>query len=456
MATFTINEYIINRKRIGKGSFSSIYKAYNTKNNNIYAIKEIFIDKKQNKSNVKRELNVLKTLDHPNIVKLHDVIIDTNYNNIYFVFDYYPKGDFAKFLNNKPLKEKYSKKYLQQLSNGLEYLLSKNILHRDLKPQNILLTDEFNIKLTDFGFAKQFDQNSLISTLCGSPMYMAPEIINKKDYDNKSDLWSVGIILYQMVYGTVPYNVNNFLDLIKNVNSKEIQYNINDIKVSDNCINLMIGLLTKDPKHRITWEEFFNHKWFYENTLLREENNLLEISISNNSLPNLGNFNINEKQFCSFTYESVIEENDNENIIDISSKIKNENENKNEQLTDDIELTFLESLETSYETTTDYESAEENEDNSKKHNMILSLDNDSKPSEGIDIQKQKKYSIQNFDSRLMKNSLNEYEVIDQFDMKPCSLPVNNKTITESFKEYLYSSIGLIKDSYNYISNNKSI
>ena len=106
-STFIVNEYIINRKRIGKGSFSTIYKGYSTKNNNIYAIKEITIDKKQNKSNVKRELNVLKTLDNPYIVKLHDVIIEINYNNIYFILDYYPKGDLAKFLNHKPLKEKF-------------------------------------------------------------------------------------------------------------------------------------------------------------------------------------------------------------------------------------------------------------------------------------------------------------------------------------------------------------
>ena len=91
MSTFLVNEYIINRKRIGKGSFSTIYKGYSTKNNQVYAIKEIVVDKKQNKSLVKRELSVLKTLDHPSIVKLHDVIIDTNYNNIYFVLDYYPK-----------------------------------------------------------------------------------------------------------------------------------------------------------------------------------------------------------------------------------------------------------------------------------------------------------------------------------------------------------------------------
>ena len=120
-------------------------------------------------------------LSHPNIVKLYDLIVDTSYNNIYFVFDYFPKGDFAKFLDNKPLKEKYCKKYAKQLADGLRYLLDNNIIHRDLKPQNILVTNELDIKITDFGFARKFDNGVLFNTLCGSPMYMAPEIINKQD-----------------------------------------------------------------------------------------------------------------------------------------------------------------------------------------------------------------------------------------------------------------------------------
>ena len=117
MSTFLIKDYVVSRKRIGKGSFSTIYKAFNTKDNNEYAIKEVLIDKKSIKSNVKREFLVLKKLDHPNIVKLHDLIIDTNYNNIYFVFDYFKNGDLAKFLDDKPLKEKFCRKYSKQLAD---------------------------------------------------------------------------------------------------------------------------------------------------------------------------------------------------------------------------------------------------------------------------------------------------------------------------------------------------
>ena len=503
-STFIVNEYIINRKRIGKGSFSTIYKGYSTKNNEIYAIKEITIDKKQNKSNVKRELNVLKTLDNPYIVKLHDVIIDTNYNNIYFILDYYPKGDLAKFLNHKPLKEKYCRKYMKQLALGLEYLLNKDILHRDLKPQNILLTNEYNIKITDFGFAKQVDKNSLITTLCGSPMYMAPEIINKKDYDIKSDLWSVGVILYEMIYGSVPFNVSNFLELIKNINNKDITFNHKKIKPTSECLELMKQLLIKDPKNRITWEAFFNNKWFLNDELMVQENNLLEISMSSsNSIPNIKNFK-NERQFCSFTYESYIETKNNNlsdlgssksinnssnnfnnssnknisnfykklnkdfsnDLIENSKKEINKNnifynneflqneihKDKNNDVIDLENINFLDSLENDtsfYETDSDNESDseylsadDEKEENfENKHNNI---DLNYKRSKPINIIKKK------------INNSDEFEIIDGSVLKQQSLPVPNKTVTESLKEYLYSSINLIKQSYNYVSSNKSI
>ena len=456
-STFIVNEYIINRKRIGKGSFSTIYKGYSTKNNKIYAIKEITIDKKQSKSNVKRELNVLKTLDNTYIVKLHDVIIDTNYNNIYFILDYYPKGDFAKFLNHKPLKEKYCRKYMKQLSQGLEYLLNKDILHRDLKPQNILLTNEFNIKITDFGFAKQIDKNSLITTLCGSPMYMAPEIINKQDYDLKSDLWSVGVILYEMAYGCVPFNVGTFLELIKKMNTKDIEFTHKRIKLSEDCLDLMKSLLTKDPKKRINWDEFFSHKWFLNDELLKQENNLLEISFGGSlTMPSLSNIK-NDKQFCSFTYESIVQ---NKNLSSSESSeykksvLENENTKKNENNTidgDDIgDINFLDSLSenesTIDESDSEYLSMEETELTQIKINKEL-FESDFK------YERSKPINIKN--EKITKSD--EYEILDISQIKPQSLPVRNtRTVTQSLKEYLYSSINLIRQSYNYVSSNKSI
>ena len=441
-STFIVNEYIINRKRIGKGSFSTIYKGYSTKDNRIYAIKEITIDKKQNKSNVKRELNVLKTLDNPYIIKLYDVIIDTNYNNIYFIIDYYPKGDLSQFLNHKPLKEKFCRKYMKQLAQGLEYLLNKDILHRDLKPQNILLTNEYNIKITDFGFAKQIEKNTLITTLCGSPMYMAPEIINKQDYDIKSDLWSVGIILYEMVYGHVPFNVGTFIELIKKINSNNIDFSNKKINLSEECLDLMKSLLTKNPKKRIEWSQFFNNKWFLNDELLKQENNLLEISFNNSvSIPNINNYK-NDRQFCSFTYESIVQT----NKLDF---FENKQSNNTNSLNNIYDINFLDSFgEESMsidDTESEYVSIDEDDLNEfRKDNTELFENN-------LKIGKSKPINIQN-------NKSDEYEILDISQIKQHSLPINTntKTVTQSLKEYLYSSINLIKQSYNYVSSNKSI
>ena len=109
-----------------------------------------------------------------------------------------------------------------------------------------------------------------------------------------------------MVYGQVPYNVGTFVELIKNINKGKIQYHIKNISISDDCLELMTSLLTKEPEYRINWDNFFNHKWFFNDTLVQQENNLMEISM-NGSLPDVNNYNLNEKQFCSFKYESIIE-----------------------------------------------------------------------------------------------------------------------------------------------------
>ena len=447
MSTFVLKEYVVNRKRIGKGSFSTIYKGYSTKTNKHYAIKEIVFDKKQKKTNIKREFSLLKKLNHPNIIKLHDVIIDTNYNNIYFIIDYYPKGDLAQFLKHRPLKEKYCKKYLKQLACGLKYLLSNNILHRDLKPQNILLTNGYDIKLTDFGFARIINKNEMINTLCGSPMYMAPEIINKRDYDIKSDLWSVGIIMYEMLYGGVPYRVNNFIELIKKINQEQITFD-EKIETTKECNDLLKNLLQKNPSRRITWDEFFNHSWFLTDVLLNETNNLLEISFSNN-LPNINKYNVDERQFCSFVHQSIIQE------------------NKSNSQTEDLEMNFLDSIE-------DYESANEDDNDNDDNNdnedissyedftektMNLTASRESLSSEicrtHIPIPTQA-IPINNIRNKRNRYVDDGFILINSKDIYRNSEPIaNKKTITASFKEYLYSSIDILKQSYNYISN-KSI
>ena len=199
--------------------------------------------------------------------------------------DYYSRGDFSKFLRNRPLKEKYAIKYLKQLSEGLKYLLSNNIIHRDLKPQNILVSDIGDIKITDFGFARYFDNDIMIQTICGSPLYMAPEIMKSQKYDYKSDLWSVGVIFYEMLVGKTPFKSKNIYELIRKIENDKVIVPPK-IKLSISCKNLLFNLLKKDPEDRISWEDFFEHPLIKNVDFNERENNLMEIS-NLGSLPSL-------------------------------------------------------------------------------------------------------------------------------------------------------------------------
>jgi serine/threonine protein kinase len=418
-STFNIKDYVVDRRRIGKGSFSTIYKCSHNVTNKTYALKEITIDKNKNKISIKREFEIMRKLNHENIVKIHDVIIDTQLNNIYFIMDYYEYGDLSNFLKKQPLKEKFTRKYMKQLSNGLKYLLDNNILHRDLKPQNILLSKNYDIKITDFGFATYYTKDTIINTLCGSPMYMAPEIITKNGYDYKSDLWSVGIILYEMIHGYTPFNVQNFIELIKEIKKKNI---IIKLDVSESCKELIYSLCKTNPNERINWIEFFDHRWFDNDEIINDENTLFNVNF-NNSLPNINKYNINEKQFCSFRHKSITEKENNLEFkfLEDSHDELDEDSNSDDYVSAD-------------ETTQSLSESECLESNYPDLNNELSFVEVVKP---IDIPQ--------------KN--NEFIFVNPTDMNTISLPNRKKTITDSFREYLYSSMKILKFSYDYMSNN---
>jgi serine/threonine protein kinase len=450
--TFEIKEYIVYSKRIGSGAFSSIHKAYKRHTNRFYAVKKLNYDSKSLSSNTyKKEFSILRKIEHKNIIKLHDIILDKNNEHIYLVLDYYKNGDLSQFLKNRSLKEKYAKGYMFQLKDGLEYLIQHNIIHRDLKPQNILLDDNYSIKITDFGFARKFQTNHMISTICGSPMYMAPEILDKKKYSIKSDLWSVGIILYQMLYGKVPFKSRNIISLTVEIHKNNINYKC-DYPISILCINLLTSLMTIDPDKRITWDTFFKHEWFQHDDILQDQNNLMEISFSN--IPNLNN-DTNESQFNSFIYKSIykkqkipIEEEEESYEEDDSSIEFNFNLNTNTTHTnndddddrDDDRDDDYESCDSDIEHEPDIETEPYNNNNNININI-------NRPSLPINIQHHNSHTISN-----------SYIIVN----KPLTIPErryrssrsinSNRSLSDSFKDYLSKSIEFVKHGYEYISN----
>lgn len=260
MKSAEIGKYVYSTKIIGKGSFSRVYKGFNTSTDEIIALK--IIEKHSLKqdliSRLHDEIGLMCKLNHPGIVALKDFL--ENEENFYLVLEYCAGGDLSMLIKKSRIPEDTARKYMHQIVDTLKYLKSRNIIHRDLKPQNILLTADFtHVKLTDFNFARELYDNDLASTLCGSPLYMAPEIIEKHEYTAKSDLWSVGMILYEMVYGKHPFwDAINIMDLIGKIKKESISFNES---VSLECNDLLSDLLQIEPEFRCTWDEFFDHQW---------------------------------------------------------------------------------------------------------------------------------------------------------------------------------------------------
>ena len=254
-----VGDYFITKK-IGKGSFSNVYKAYHKDSKLVFALKIIDIVNFSPKllESLDNEIKILINIDHPNIVKLHETVRSKNY--IYLVLDYCENGDLHQYIKkNKNLDEKIVKDFFTQASKGLYFLWSNNLIHRDLKPHNLLLTIDNVIKIADFGFARYIEEAKLLDTLCGSPIYMAPEILKNREYNSKVDLWSMGIILYELLTSKPPFTGKNHVELLNNILSTKFIMPDNSSK---NCSNLLTSLLNVNPNYRIEFFKFFEHPYF--------------------------------------------------------------------------------------------------------------------------------------------------------------------------------------------------
>ncbi|KAM3288044.1 serine/threonine-protein kinase ATG1c isoform X2 [Capsicum chacoense] len=261
---FAIGDYVVERQ-IGVGSFSTVWLACHCDDGTEVAIKEIITARLNDKlkDNLKSEIVILQRITHPNIIRLHDMIEEPG--KIYIILEYCRGGDLSMYIQRRQgrIAEATAKHFMQQLASGLKILRENNLIHRDLKPQNLLLSatdDNSTLKIADFGFARSLPSRVLAETLCGSPLYMAPEIMQLQKYDAKADLWSVGAILFQLVTGKTPFTGNNQIQLLQNiVKSTKLQFPIDAKNLSPQCIDLCQKLLRRNPVERLTFEEFFNH-----------------------------------------------------------------------------------------------------------------------------------------------------------------------------------------------------
>ncbi|XP_061514938.1 MAP/microtubule affinity-regulating kinase 3 isoform X20 [Anopheles gambiae] len=247
-------------KTIGKGNFAKVKLAKHVPTNKEVAIK--IIDKTQlNPSSLQklyREVRIMKMLDHPNIVKLFQVI-ETE-KTLYLVMEYASGGEVFDYLvAHGKMKEKEARAKFRQIVSAVQYCHQKRIIHRDLKAENLLLDSEMNIKIADFGFSNEFTPGSKLDTFCGSPPYAAPELFQGRKYDGPEvDVWSLGVILYTLVSGSLPFDGATLKELRERV--LRGKYRI-PFYMSTDCEVLLKKFLVLNPSKRANLETIMKDKW---------------------------------------------------------------------------------------------------------------------------------------------------------------------------------------------------
>ncbi|XP_061458259.1 serine/threonine-protein kinase ULK1 isoform X2 [Rhineura floridana] len=266
----TIGKFEFSRKDlIGHGAFAVVFKGRHKEKPEVEVAIKCINKKNLAKSQtlLGKEIKILKELKHENIVALYD--FQEMANSVYLVMEYCNGGDLADYLHSmRTLSEDTIRLFLQQIAGAMKVLHSKGIIHRDLKPQNILLSfaggkksnpNNIRIKIADFGFARYLQNNMMAATLCGSPMYMAPEVIMSQHYDAKADLWSIGTIIYQCLTGKAPFQASSPQDLrLFYEKNKMLMPNI-PRETSTHLRQLLLGLLQRNYKDRMDFDEFFHH-----------------------------------------------------------------------------------------------------------------------------------------------------------------------------------------------------
>lgn len=252
-------KYVLTQ-RLGSGSFAQVYLATKAESGETFAIKAIARNKLGDvkiQENLDSEIMIMRDYIHPNIVRLFEHY--TSANHIYLVLEYCAGGDLQQYIRKfGRLDERTARRFLIQLARGLQFLHSKHLIHRDIKPQNLLLTemsDTAIMKIADFGFAKQLTEAAMAHTPCGTPLYMAPEILELREYDAKADLWSVGCVLFEMLSGSPPFRGSNSRELYINIKSKNLRLP-KDVKITPDLLQLIQMLLERNPSLRITVDLF--------------------------------------------------------------------------------------------------------------------------------------------------------------------------------------------------------
>ncbi|XP_030087935.1 calcium/calmodulin-dependent protein kinase kinase 2 isoform X2 [Serinus canaria] len=312
-----LNQYKL-KDEIGKGSYGVVKLAYNEDDNTYYAMKVLSKKKLMRQAGFPRrppprgakaasegclqprgpieqvyqEIAILKKLDHPNVVKLVEVLDDPSEDHLYMVFELVKQGPVMEIPTLKPLSEDQARFYFQDLIKGIEYLHYQKIIHRDIKPSNLLVGEDGHVKIADFGVSNEFKgADALLTNTVGTPAFMAPETLSetRKIFSGKAlDVWAMGITLYCFVFGQCPFMDERILSLHNKIKTQTLEFP-DQPEITDFLKDLITRMLDKNPESRISVPEIKLHPWVTKNgaeLLPTEDENCTLVEVTEEEVEN--------------------------------------------------------------------------------------------------------------------------------------------------------------------------
>lgn len=301
------NNYFISAK-LGSGACGVVRLVYNRRTCIKYAMKQVkknilsecaTITNAKNSSKVLNEALIMKELEHPCVIKMHDIVDKPD--SVYMILEFMKGGDLlTRIVSKKRLSERISKLFFYQMCHAVKYLHDKGITHRDLKPDNVLLDthdDETLLKVSDFGLSKFVNNDSVLKTLCGTPLYVAPEILlnsGRGSYTKKVDIWSLGVVLFTCLSGTLPFSEDYGTPVAEQIKKGDFSFTHSAWRsVSQVAKTLIMEMLTVNYNQRPNIDYILRHKWLKDPEVVRLGRNLMKEQMTKSAAPELNSDNEN-------------------------------------------------------------------------------------------------------------------------------------------------------------------
>ena len=250
--------------KLGKGKFGNVYCVRHKESGFICALKAMkksdIIHYKLERQFI-REVEIQASLNHPNIAKLYGYFYDEK--RVYMLIEYMPYGELYKLLEaHGPFNDTMASYFIYQIADALEYLHQRRIIHRDIKPENILIGPNNQVKLTDFGWSIINPYGTRRKTLCGTIDYLSPELITSKEYDQTVDIWALGVLMYELLVGSPPFEESTKEMTYKRIMKVDIDF---PTTMSLDAQNLIRRILATEPRNRLSLRDIKRHPWILRN-----------------------------------------------------------------------------------------------------------------------------------------------------------------------------------------------